>query len=245
MSSAAVLPTPQMLIRESPQKQGPNWQRRLHRGEDAAVTLAFAALIVLPLAETVLRKTLGLGISGSTALVQHFTLVLGMLGGAIAAREKRLLPLSTLGTLLKGRMKTAASVFSGSCSAAISAWLCVASVQLVVSEKEVGKILAYGIPVWVVQLVMPFGFALLTARLVWHAAGNLAGRLACAAIAGAALLVCIRFSLSSETLVIPALVVLLAATLIGVPVFVTLGGTALVLFWRLHEPIASISIDHY
>src|SRR5207247_927948 len=108
-----------------------------------------------------------------------------------------------------------------------------------------GKILAYGIPVWVVQLVMPFGFALLTARLVWHASENLAGRLASAAIAGAALLVCIRFSLSSETLVIPALVVLLAATLIGVPVFVTLGGAALVLFWRLHEPIASIPIDHY
>ena len=38
---------------------------------------------------------------------------------------------------------------------------------------------------------------------------------------------------------------LLAATLIGVPVFVTLGGAALVLFWRLHEPIASIPIDHY
>ena len=245
MSSVAALPTLQMLVRESQPKQEPKWRRCLHGGEDAAVTLALAAIVVLPLAETVLRRTLRLGISGSTALVQHFTLVLGMLGGAIAAREKRLLPLSTLGTLLKGGMKTAASVFSGSCSAAISALLCVASVQLVMSERDAGKILAYGIPVWVVQLVMPFGFALLTARLVWHASENLAGRLASAAIAGAALLVCIRFSLSSETLVIPALVVLLAATLIGVPVFVTLGGAALVLFWRLHEPIASIPIDHY
>src|SRR3989449_5904027 len=245
MSSAAALPTLQILIRESQRKPEPKWRRCLHGGEDAAVTLALAAIVVLPLAETVLRRTLRLGISGSTALVQHFTLVLGMLGGAIAARENRLLPLSTLGTLLKGGMKTAASVFSGSCSAAISALLCVASVQLVMSEKGAGKILVYGVPVWFVQLVMPFGFALLAARLVWHAAGNLAGRLACAAIAGAALLVCIRFSLSSETLVIPALVVLLAATLIGVPVFVTLGGTALVLFWRLHEPIASISIVHY
>src|SRR5207248_1802785 len=80
---------------------------------------------------------------------------------------------------------------------------------------------------------------------VWHASENLAGRLASAAIAGATLLACVRLSRSSETLVIPALVVLLAATLIGVPVFVTLGGTALVLFWRLHEPVASISNDHY
>src|SRR5205823_3732128 len=145
MSSVAALPTPQMLVRESQQKQEPKWRRYLHGGEDAVVALAFAALIVLPLAETVLRKTLGLGISGSTSLVQHFTLVLGMLGGAIAAREKRLLPLSTLGTLLKGRMKTAASVFSGSCSAAISALLCVASVQFVMFEKDAGKILVYGV----------------------------------------------------------------------------------------------------
>src|SRR5439155_9492907 len=107
-------------------------------------TLALAAIVGLPLAETVLRRTLRIGISGSTALVQHFTLVLGMLGGAIAAREKRLLPLSILGTLLKGRMKTAASVFSGSCSAAISALLCVGSVQLVRSEEHTSELQSRG-----------------------------------------------------------------------------------------------------
>jgi tripartite ATP-independent transporter DctM subunit len=44
---------------------------------------------------------------------------------------------------------------------------------------------------------------------------------------------------------VPALIVLLAATLLGAPVFVTVGGAALLLFWKLQEPIASISIDYY
>ncbi len=44
---------------------------------------------------------------------------------------------------------------------------------------------------------------------------------------------------------VPAVIVLLAATLLGAPVFVTVGGAALLLFWKMQEPIASISIDYY
>src|SRR5258707_986768 len=33
--------------------------------------------------------------------------------------------------------------------------------------------------------------------------------------------------------------------LLGAPAFVLLGGTALLLFWRLDQPIASIPIAHY
>ncbi len=245
MSSVAAVIKAEILIPESQEYQERKWRRYFHHIENAVITLALTALVVLPLAESVLRKTLHLGISGSTALVQHFTLILGMIGGVIAAREERLLPLSTLGTLLKGKTKTAASVFSGSCSTTVGVLLCWASLQFVLSEREAGKILAYGIPVWFVELVMPFGFALITAYLLWHAARTWVGRLASAAIAGAMLLVCARFSLSSEHLVIPALIVLLVATLIGVPVFATVGGAALLFFWRLHEPIASIPIDHY
>src|SRR5437867_12731222 len=88
--------------------------------ENAILSLALAALAVLPILESLLRKTLHVGISGSTALVQHLTLIVGMLGGAIAARENRLLPLSTLGGLLKGRFLTVGGVMSGACAAGVS-----------------------------------------------------------------------------------------------------------------------------
>jgi TRAP-type mannitol/chloroaromatic compound transport system permease large subunit len=45
--------------------------------------------------------------------------------------------------------------------------------------------------------------------------------------------------------VTPALIGLLAATALGSPVFATLGGAALILFWGADLPIASIPLDHY
>ena len=46
-------------------------------------------------------------------------------------------------------------------------------------------------------------------------------------------------------LVVPALVLLGVATLLGVPAVVTLGGVALVLFWAVEQPIAAIPVAHY
>src|SRR5439155_19154069 len=50
---------------------------------------------------------------------------------------------------------------------------------------------------------------------------------------------------ASTRLFVPALVTLAVATVLGTPAFVTLGGTALVLFWWSENPIAAISVSHY
>jgi tripartite ATP-independent transporter DctM subunit len=51
--------------------------------------------------------------------------------------------------------------------------------------------------------------------------------------------------LSPARLVVPGLVALLAAVVLGAPIFVMLGGAALILFWGEDIPIASISLTHY
>ena len=206
--------------------------------ENAVMSGVLTALIVLPLLEAFLRKTLHFGISGSAALVEHLTLIVGMVGAAIAAREKRLLPLSTLGGLLKGRLGRLAGVFGGSCAAAVSAMLGVAGVEFVLAERQSGEVLAYGIPVWVVQAIIPAGCALITLRLLRHSVDSWAGR-AVAALLAAAWIVLWSWSPMG------ALIVLGLATVSGVPAFVTLAGVALVLFKHAGEPIASIPIAHY
>src|SRR5450830_1475248 len=74
--------------------------------ENLGVTLALMAMMLLPVLESVLRKTSHAGISGASQFVQQLTLIVGMLGGAIAARDGRLLALSTFTTVLHGRWKT-------------------------------------------------------------------------------------------------------------------------------------------
>lgn len=138
--------------------------------ENAVVSVALFAMVLIPLAESFLRRAFHTGIPASTTIVQHMVLVVGMLGGAIAAREGRLLALSTLGeTALRGRWKSFGRIFTGAVAAAISAFLCVASYQFVATEREAGTILGYGIPIWVVEWVLPLGFAVIAIRILHHA----------------------------------------------------------------------------
>src|SRR5262252_4938907 len=72
----------------------------LHTLEDLALSAVLGAMVLLPLAEIVLRGALGAGIANAATVVQHGVLVVGMLGAAVAAREGRLLGLASLGALL-------------------------------------------------------------------------------------------------------------------------------------------------
>lgn len=228
-----------------PAPAGDGWRRWLREVENLLVSLALAALVLLPLGEIVLRKLFQTGISGATAFQQHLTLLIGLLGGALAAREGRLLTLSTLMDFLKGQGQVFARVFSSAFAAGISVFLCVAAAQLVQTEKEAGKILAYGIPLWTIQLVMPLSFGVIALRLLWRAAESWRGRLVALLLAGGVVWIGLQPPIAPETLVLPALLTLLVAVVLGAPIFVLLGGAALILFWGQDLPIASISLTHY
>jgi len=228
-----------------PAPAGEGWRRWLRDVENLLVSLSLAALVLLPLGEILLRKLLQTGLSGATAFQQHLTLLIGLLGGALAARDRRLLALSTLLNVLKGQWQVLARVFSSAFAAGISVFLCVAAAQLVQAEKAAGKILAYGIPVWTIQLVMPLGFGVIALRLLWRAAESWRGRLVALLLAGGVVWAGLQPPIAPDTLVLPALLALLAAVVLGAPIFVMLGGAALILFWGQDVPIASISLTHY
>ncbi|MFO1513781.1 MAG: TRAP transporter large permease subunit [Verrucomicrobiota bacterium] len=227
----------------TPTPSGP--LRWLWEAENLIIALALAALMLLPIIEVVGRKLFHAGVPGGAALQQHLVLIIGLLGGMFAARDRRLLSLSTLTNFLKGRWQLFARVFSSSFAAGITVFLCVAAVQLVQSEKEGGKILAAGIPLWTVQLIMPVGFAVIALRLLWHAGETWRGRLVALAIAGVMVWIGFHPPLAPAKLVVPGLIALLVAVVLGSPIFVMLGGAALILFWGEEIPIASISLTHY
>ncbi len=219
--------------------------RWLWQAENLLVALTLAVLMLLPLIEIVGRKFFHAGLEGGAALQQHLVLIIGLLGGMFAARDRRLLALSTLTNFLKGRWRMFARVFSSAFAAGITVFLCLAALQLVQSEKEGGKFLAYGIPLWTVQLIMPLGFGVIALRLLWHAADTWRGRLVALLLAGSMVWIGLHPPLAPAKLVIPGLVALLAAVVFGAPIFVMLGGAALILFWGEDTPIASISLTHY
>ena len=219
--------------------------RTFHGGEDLVVSLALGAMVILPLAEIIFRATLRFGISGSGAVVQHLTLVVGMLGAAVAARENRLLTLSTGVSLLPGKLRAAAQVFSGAVAVAVTALLTYASYQFLLTERQGGGILTGKIPTWVVEIVLPLGFALVALRLLLHASDSWTGRIVALLLAALLVRLGAHPPLAPESMVLPAFAILLAATALGAPVFTALGGAALILFWAESVPIASIPVETY
>src|SRR5205823_4104304 len=107
-------------------------------------------------------------------------------------------------------------------AAGITVFLCLAAWQLVQSEKESAKILAYGIPLWVVQFIMPLGFGVIAFRLVWHADDRWLGRLTALLVAGSIVWIGSHPPVAPARLVIPGLIALLAAVVLGAPIFVML-----------------------
>ncbi len=235
MNAAPLAPPPPALV---------GWRRTLRRGENLLVIVPLALSVVLPVLEIVLRR-FHTGLTGSIILVQNLTLLIGMAGAAIAAREGRLLSFSTLSGILKGPAQSAALVVSSGVAAAVSAVLGVASFQFLLSEKQAGGQLAYNIPDWVVELALPLGFGVIALRLLWHAAGRWPGRLTALLLAAAIILFGTFTPVAPEDCVVPGLVALLVATILGAPVFTAIGGAALILFWGDGSPLATIPLKHH
>jgi len=216
------------------------------RLENLAVSLVLATMVLIPLTEALLRRTLHIGIPASTALVQHAVLLVGMLGGAIAAREGRLLALSTLEqTWIPERFRPASHIFTGAVAAGITIFLAIASGQFVATEREGARLLFASVRVWWIELALPLGFAAIAVRIWWRSSEIWRGRLSAAGLAVALVVAGCLVPLTSHLFIPLSLGVLLIATVLGVPAFVTLGGAALILFRSFDQPIASIPISHY
>lgn len=223
--------------------------RRLLSFDIAIAAGALALMTVIPLIEIGARPLLGKGVENAPVLVQHLGLLLAMFGAVAAERHGHLATLGgglskldAIGTTLAGRM---VPHFVSSSAAIICGVLAWASGRFVHSEIEGAHSLAYGVPVWVIQMAMPLGFLLMAIRLGSRCADTTAGRW----LAGLVLpTVGIALAGAFDGVAVPLWPValwLLAALIAGAPIFAILGAFALGLFWQEGQPLASVPLSHY
>jgi C4-dicarboxylate transporter DctM subunit len=209
---------------------GPGLPAMIVRAENTLALLAMAGIIVLPLGEIVLRKWFATGIPGAAPFAQHLTMWVGMLGAAIAARDGKLLSLATGEFLAKSTTASAAKIIAAMVGAAVSTVFAVGGLNLVTLDRVDGAEIAAGVPVWVADLVLPFAFFLIAARLVWHASPWWAGRAVALIGPLAGYWLANHPELLDGQAPWPWLTGILIAALLGAPIFVLLGGAAVVLF---------------
>jgi len=226
--------------------------------------IALALLTLLPITEIVLRR-FDSGIPGGTPFVQHLTLVVALLGGALAARDDRLLALATGSLLPAGPIATAAKALAGFVGATVAALLARAGIDLVRFEREAGRTITEGVPVWAFQVLLPLGFAAIAWRIVRTSSRShqVAGAAAVAGVVcglwlGAALpfhwTAPLNPNIENDVqAALPGgansygwwLLALIIGGFAGAPIFALLGGAAAILFLSEGVPGSAILIQTY
>ncbi|HSL72081.1 MAG TPA: TRAP transporter small permease subunit, partial [Longimicrobiales bacterium] len=185
-------------------------------------------MMLLPLAEILVRRVLTTGIPGAGSIVQHLTLWVGFLGAALAAREDRLLAIATA-LMLPKPLRAPAAVFAAAATVAVVTMLFWGALQLIETQRELGATIALRLPVWIVQIVLPAAFAAIGVRQITHASHTRVGRVLAATGMGIGALLLLFPSPLQGRAGWLALVVVVSAGLAGAPIFAVLGGAAVLL----------------
>lgn len=245
------------------------WPLRIGVGiENGVIVFALAMMVLLPIwdsvtrvlhnfatwfvahhpsniSEAILDLVPHLTITGSSEFVRYGTLIVGVIGAAIAARENRLLSLATSTALPKGWPRTVAHIVSAGVGGAVGIFLCVASIQWFRDTRAGSSEIAYGIQAWMMQLSLVVGFILITLGVLYHGAPQWKLKWIAPLIAVAIALFYAYAPIEPIRFQTISLVVLLVAALLGAPIFVILGGSTLILLWAAEWPVSSIPLDHY
>jgi len=201
------------------------------RAENLIATLALGGIMLLPLAEIAMRAVVSTGIPGSAPFTLNLTLWVGLLGAAIAAREGKLLTLATGEFLPKGQVSDMAHVVGGGVGAAIAMMFAVGGVALVLTERAAGDTIAVGVPVWVSTIAFPVGFTLIALRLALRASPHWSGRTVASLGLALGFLAAYHYEFFEGRALLPWIVAILVAGVLGAPIFTLLGGIAMVAFF--------------
>ena len=187
------------------------------RAERGLLVAALAGLVGLPLVEAATRP---LAAIAAVPAGRHLAL------GFAAA--------------LGGRWRSAAEVVAGALTVAVCLLLAKAAFDMVLADHAAQAVVGGVLPLWLAEIVMPAGFALIGWRFFLRLPGGVRGRavaVAAVALAAALELVPVEFR---PWLLAPGFGLTLVAAAAGAPIFVVLGAAALLLFWVDATPIASI-----
>jgi C4-dicarboxylate transporter, DctM subunit len=211
--------------------------------EEGVLVATIALLMILPLIG-LLGPLVGLHFEGTADYVKHLTLWLAFVGGLAAAGQLKHLTLSTTEFFGEGLWRTLSRLLSYSVSAAVLAVLAYASAQVVKVDAIEPKILSIGLPEWVSEMIMPVSLGLMALVFAWKASNRWWGRMiALLVIPAAFALHLLPPEMAAK--VWPLTLVVLAAALLGAPVFVAMGGIALVLFFHDGTPVGAVSAEVY
>ncbi len=240
--------------------------RAVHALEDGLAFLSIGLMALLLVGETVARKFFGTGIPYSTAYIQHLALAAAFIAAAITSREKRHLSLAS-GWTIREPVKSVADILSAWLAAALLFAFAASAFSFAwaafLPGERVGLLPRRG-----VAMIMAAGFLAMGVRAVTGMERK-GARWPVAAAAGLAAVLAGLSPLANvlsgivpswqpwldaaqgavgpvvEALAVPVIVLLVVLGLLGVPIFLVLGGAGYFLFAQAGQPLEIIPNQAY
>jgi tripartite ATP-independent transporter DctM subunit len=231
--------------------------------EDWICNGALILLAVIPALESLSRFLFKQGIPSSQDITTHLLLVAGCVSGMITTRKKEHLSIGLIAYLKNERARNTLAVITNLFSSFISLILAFCSAVFIKVSLFPPAMISF-IPEWVFALALPAGFTVMALRFASYAPLGGKARLAALLPFAAGLfcslpLICkfiweldmpdavfdmnAFFTDGAEKIALPAFALLAALAFAGTPLFIVIGGLALVLFQSSGWEADTIIID--
>ena len=132
--------------------------------EIASIVLLLASLVVLGTIQIVMRNVMHSGLMWADPFMRHAVLYLGAVGAMIAAARMNHITVDVVSRLLPERLKPARRWVVYGATAITAYVLAIAAARLVIDERTYHEVAFLGIQTWVLELILPFAFAVITYR---------------------------------------------------------------------------------
>jgi len=221
--------------------------RWLEQGESILALLVFAGIVLIPATEALTRLFNISIIPGAPIWTQHLTLWIAFVGAMIASQNNKLLALTNKPLFSHDRSYNIGKFIARTISIIIVTSLAVASAKLVMIEFQYSSnVVVPGVPIWLAEIIMPIGFAIIAFQLLYQSSNSKFYR-------GIVLIVTIFWFVISYSGFFQELgwpiwifgTMILASLVYGMPIFIGLGGIAVLLFWNEYTPISAIPAETY
>lgn len=143
------------------------------RLEEVLLVFLVFLLVFLGSLQILFRNVISIGIVWIDPLVRHLVLWIALLGASIATRENRHISIDLLAGYLSPALHRRVQGGLQLFSAFICLFLVHPAIRFLQDDYQVGKTLAFGIPLWVSQAIMPVMMLVLGMRFLLQGYGNL------------------------------------------------------------------------